>query len=449
MDFSLQFQKSSLEQYCQIKKYNVIQHFEEDYSAKTFKRPQWERLKDFVRLNKNNIDLILCLKRDRFSRNQTDALVEIRELRNKYGVEVNTSEQPLDLTQSESKLLLSIYLATPEIENDKNSLRTTDGSRQARLEGCWTGTAPFGYSNYRNPAGKSTLRPNDKAEIVKKIFLEFSKGIYAADELRKKIFAEGVKFSKMAFLGILRNVAYTGKITIKAWGKFEDSVVEGLHEAIIEDGLFYKVQGILSGRKRNKVTLHSQSVEQLPLRGLIKCKSCGGNLTGSKPKGRNNSYFYYHCNNNNCKERFRANFANSAFEDYLSTFYFPEEVVELYGYVLEDAYKSQNKESEAKSKSLEEQIEKQKKSIEKLQDLLVNESITDEDYKSMKDRYNGSLNDLIMKYTELSMDNKSSIQKLRFAVSLLKDLPLYYANASLEAKRSITWFDISEKVRIS
>ena len=50
----------------------------------------------------------------------------------------------------------------------------------------------------------------------------------------------------------------------------------------------------------------------LPLRGFLVCPACGRMLTGSASKGRNQYYYYYHCNAS-CGTRFKAENANSLF----------------------------------------------------------------------------------------------------------------------------------------
>jgi site-specific DNA recombinase len=443
--YSLPAQERILKEFCNIKGCNIVSHFKEDFSAKTFNRPEWKKLKEFVKLNKKNVDSVLCHKWDRFSRNMENALAEMRELR-KYGIEVNTVEQPLDLSHPDSKLLLAIYLTVPEIENDKNSIRTTEGSRQARLEGCWTGTAPFGYKNVRDHDGRSTLQANDKAIIVKNIFTEFAKGIYNAEEVRKLYKAEGLKLSKMAFLNMLRNVAYIGKVHVKAWGKNESLDVQGLHEPIIEEELFLRVQSILRGRKKNWANRILKTRDNLELRGFLKCKFCGNPLTGSKSKGRTHHYYYYHCNNNKCQERFRADYANRAFEDYLSTFQFSKEVIDLYEMILEDTYKQTRNKRASDYKELERQIEVFSKKLENIQDLIVDEKISTEDYQSMKNRYLNNQKELISRLTEIKVDEKSSLNHLRFGMSLLRNLTEYYSKADLPTKRSIIGSIFPEKL---
>src|SRR5690606_17274279 len=180
--YSLPHQKEVLHRYCSIKNIQVVKHYQEDYSAKTFNRPEFNKLVTFVKANKRNIDLLLFTRWDRFSRNIEEAYRVIRTMR-EMGVEVNSIEQPLDMSQPDSKIMLAIYLAVPEVENDKISIRVTESSRKDRRDGCWTGSAPFGYKNARNESNKSTLKPNEKAQLVKEAFELYSKGIYAMEDV--------------------------------------------------------------------------------------------------------------------------------------------------------------------------------------------------------------------------------------------------------------------------
>jgi site-specific DNA recombinase len=120
--FSLNHQEEMLRKYCEIKEYNILNHYTEDYSAKNFDRPEWKVLMNYVKKNKNSIDMILFTKWDRFSRNIEGALTVIREL-SAMGIVVNSIEQPLDLSIPDNKVMLSMYLILPEVENDKISQR--------------------------------------------------------------------------------------------------------------------------------------------------------------------------------------------------------------------------------------------------------------------------------------------------------------------------------------
>jgi len=230
----------------------VVKFYQEDYSAKNFDRPEFNKLMQFVKANRGNIDLILFTKWDRFSRNMEESLRVIRELK-KLGVTVNSMEQSLDLSIPDNKLMLSIYLTAPEVENDKISIRTTEGMRRAKLEGCWTGKAPIGYRNHRNESDKSTLIPSDDAPLVTEAFQVYSEGIYSLEEVRRRQLKKGLKISKQQFYNMMQAVVYIGKIDVFAFGQDERRIVEGLHEPIITDELFYKVQSLIRKNRNQPV----------------------------------------------------------------------------------------------------------------------------------------------------------------------------------------------------
>lgn len=108
----------------------------------------------------------------------------IRKL-SSIGIEVNSIEQPLDLSIPDNKVMLAMYLILPEVENDKISQRTKDGMRRAKKEGCFMGKAPFGYSNAKIME-KTSIEPNSDSKIVLKAFMEVAKGIEPVEVIRKK-----------------------------------------------------------------------------------------------------------------------------------------------------------------------------------------------------------------------------------------------------------------------
>ena len=254
--YSLQHQENVMRQFCDINKYPIVDVYTEDYSGKDFNRPEWNKIITYLKKNKKSVDQILCLRWDRWSRNQYLALREIKTLE-ELDVKISTVEQPIDLSNPDNKVLLSLYLTLPEVENDKNSIRTTEGSRRARIEGCWTGSAPRGYDNCRVNE-KSTLKPNEAAPYIKECFERLAQGVYSANEVRlyinsKKYPYKGKHFhiTKQTFYNIIRNVVYTGRIRVKKWRDEEEHVVVGLHPPIVSDDLFKRANDYLDGRVRN------------------------------------------------------------------------------------------------------------------------------------------------------------------------------------------------------
>ena len=80
----------------------------------------------------------------------------IAELK-KYGVAMEAIEQPLDYDVPENLLMQAIYLAAPQVENQRRSLNTTNGMRKAMKEGKYVATAPIGYKNVRDEDGRAMI----------------------------------------------------------------------------------------------------------------------------------------------------------------------------------------------------------------------------------------------------------------------------------------------------
>lgn len=60
----------------------------------------------------------------------------------------------------EQKIMLAIYLASPEVENDRRALNVSLGMRRATKEGRWIVKAPLGYSNKRDENNRPVIVPS-------------------------------------------------------------------------------------------------------------------------------------------------------------------------------------------------------------------------------------------------------------------------------------------------
>lgn len=443
--YSLAHQKEVLTLYCKINGHEIVEHFEEDYSAKNFNRPAFTKLMLFIKANKKSIGGLLFTRWDRFSRNIEAALKIISQL-DKMGVVVNASEQPLDLTNPDQKLLLAVSLTIPEIENDKNSIRTKEGMRRAMKEGYWVGSAPLGYMNCRNEQKKPTLRENEKAELVRLAFQEMSTGLKSAEEIRKQLRPRGMNLCKQAFLNLLRNPVYIGKIEIPEWKKEDAQIVEGVHPALITDTLFQMVGEILSGKRNLKFKPNKRN-EDLFLRGFLLCPICSGNLTGSPSTGTGGTYFYYHCNHNEHRVRFRADKANFDFIQYLSSFKPPQYVVDTYYEVLRDIAKEKGKDKLSRIKSIQTEIETYEAQLEKADDRLINETLEESAYKRISDRYTQRIYELKME-KEVILGAETHFEKhIKFGVNLLANLSEIFTHVPIEVKHQIISLFFPEKLQ--
>lgn len=120
---SLDFQEKKLRQHCDKYGYNVIECYHEDFSAKhhDFVRPEMKKIRDYCKKHKHEVDLILFLRWDRFSRNPEFAYMFKRMFLDDWGIQFNALESPIDFNATEWSSLLSSYCAAAHTDNNKIS----------------------------------------------------------------------------------------------------------------------------------------------------------------------------------------------------------------------------------------------------------------------------------------------------------------------------------------
>lgn len=447
--YSQRNQEEVLRKYCDINSIQVRKVIFEDHSAKTFNRPEWTKLLADIKKYKGKSDRILFTKWDRFSRNAGDAYQMISTLR-KLGVEPQGVEQPLDLSIPENKMMLAFYLAAPEVENDRRALNVFHGMRRAKKEGRWMGTAPVGYTNKAGEDGRKFIAPKEpEASLLKWAFQELANGTLAADQVRKEANKKGLKCSRSNFWTAVRNPIYCGKIFIPKFKDDDSRLVQGQHEPLITESMYYDVQDTLDGKKR-KERPNTKIVSQndLPLRGFLTCPKCNRMLTGSASKGRHNLYYYYHCVSS-CGCRYRANHTNDSFVEELKKFKPHSSVVDLYKVIIGNAYKKQYAQQQNGSKQLVDEMNKVNERLTKARELLLAEDIDPTDYRTIKTECENKLTRLEAKLAEITTNATTtiSIDKLiDKAVSTLSHLDVIYTEANIIRKREIIGSIYPEKL---
>ena len=434
--YSLNDQHEKLKAYCLIHNIEVIDHFQDDHSAKSFDRPAFKKLVDFLKHNKNVTDLLLFIKWDRFSRNAAESYEMLKTLR-LLNIEAQATEQPLDLSIPESKLMLALYLASPEVENDRRSLNVSMGMRRAIKEGRWIVKAPMGYENRRDEQNKPIIVPGKDAKFIREAFELIATGENAQDSVRKKLNGEGFRCSKNNFSCLLRNPVYMGRIRLRANKTEEETIVKAIHEPIVDEETFSVVQDILEGRKtKNNLAKIHRAKPELPLRGFLQCPKCGKKLTGSASKGRGGIYFYYHCVKG-CNERFRATLANEKFLELLEEIKPDENTINFYDAVLKEILSENENGRKENARTIDSEISKIKERINSLQDKLADNHISISDYSSARQRYDSQLRELQEKRNSQTQMSKDIYEQLIFSFSFLKNLPSHFRDSKLDVQQRI------------
>ncbi|QJD98436.1 recombinase family protein [Mucilaginibacter robiniae] len=443
--YSQRNQEEILRRYCEISKITIRRVIFEDHSAKTFQRPRWqELLTDLKKTKGRHTNLVLFTKWDRFSRNAGDAY-QMMNVLNLLGVEPQAIEQPLDLSIPENKMMLAIYLAAPEVENDRRALNVFHGMRRARKEGRWMASAPVGYVNKTAENGRKYIALKEpECTILKWCFEKLATGEFSTEQIWKVARQKGLKCGKNNFLIAIRNPVYYGMITIPKYKNEESYLVKGQHEPIISQSLYDDVQDALEGRKR-KTGTKIMSLDDLPLRGFILCSRCSRALTGSASKGRNQYYYYYHCSSQ-CGCRYKADEVNEAFIKELDKYVLAPELSELCTKVMLDLLNQATSGTKNERKSILDQIDEQNGRLRKARELMLSSKIDPEDYALIKKETEVILNRLEAKLTEYAENPVKIDELIPKAVAVISNIRILYQNADSETKRAIVGSMYPEKL---
>ena len=446
---SLSTQNNNLRDFARNNGMNVVREYMEDFSAKNFNRPEFRKLEGYVKKNEGKVDYILITNWDRFSRNIGDGLNVIYSMK-ALGVEINCTESWIDYNDPSHVLILSVYLAGPEVENNIKSQKVKVNMRQGLKEGRWNRSQPIGYIKGRDPSNPNRpLMQIDpiKGPLVAELFREFSSGVYSQSELLKMPKYKSLKLSKSNLSRFLKNVLYAGKIRVPAHKEEQEVLVDALHEPLINYETFQMVQYQLEQRSRIRCK-PSKFNKELPLRGHLDCPKCGGNLTGSRSTGKSGKrYYYYHCNTKNgCNVRFKVKDVHDAFDSLMKDLSPPAEVLELFRLIMEDHYQDAEKTKYATIKSVQNKINSLEERKGKLLDKLLDNVVSNQVYSEKTAILDNEITELRIQLEGLGDYQNDLEEYVEFGTFLLENIYELYRRADVKTKQKVLSSILEEKL---
>lgn len=230
---------------------------------------------------------VLLWKFSRFARNLEESIF-YKSMLKRNGVDVVSISEPL-IEGPFGKLVELIlgWLDEYYVINLSGEVKSKMIERVSR--GCAVSIPPFGY----DIVDKKYVVKSSEAVIVKLIFEDYLKGA-TSKQLARRLNDLGIRtkrgnpWENRTVDYILRNPVYTGKIRWNPSGRtrrnYDDPnimVVDGIHEPIIGEDSFNKVQAIFeANRKKHSCGAHNKGRKYMyMLHGLVKCSACGGSLS--------------------------------------------------------------------------------------------------------------------------------------------------------------------------
>ncbi|MGN1201224.1 MAG: recombinase family protein [Candidatus Caccovivens sp.] len=246
-------------------------------------RPDFQRMiKDS---SKKEWNYVLVYKIDRFSRNKYETAKNKKILKDN-GVKLLSAMENIPDTP-EGIILESLLEGMAEYYSAELAQKVKRGMHETRLKGNFQGgTLPYGYK----VDGRKIVIDETKAEIVKYIFNQYSKGIFVNEIIRnltsKGILHNSKPFQENMIYHILKNEKYTGIY------RKDGEVFENMYPQIIDKDLFDSAK---SKRKVNHYGKNAVKTIYL-LRNKLVCGYCGKPISAEKGTSKNGKpVSYYKC----------------------------------------------------------------------------------------------------------------------------------------------------------
>jgi site-specific DNA recombinase len=437
--YSLDDQYEKLVNYCNRNNYEIVYEIKEDHSAKSFDRPEWKKWIDSIKKRQVKVDEILFTSWDRFARDMTGALNMIEYLK-RQKIVVQSIEQPIDYNIPENLFMLAIYLANPDVDNQRRSIKVRGGIRQGLKQGRWPRPPVYGFKSAKDENGTHIIvHEPSKAPVVLEIFEGVANGL-SQKEIRTNLESRNIIVSRNNMCSILKNVLYMGKIIVPADENESLQIIEAIHEPIVSEDLFYKVQQILTVNKKAKgkfIPKYAKLRDDFHLRGVINCNTCNNTMTASFSKGKlGKRYGYYHCNH--CKEqRVSAIKVHEAFDKLIHSIVIEPEIRVIYDLILEEQMGGSEKQNKQEVKKLQEQLNQINDRLERLQDLMLDQKLDPDEYVSIKARYSAQKDEIKTKINGLKASTIEFSKLTQTGLNLLSNIAETYYNASIRLKHKI------------
>ncbi len=438
---SLATQEKLCKDYALKNGFEVTEVFiEQGESAKNANRTELKRLLDYCTSKKNGIKAVIAYKIDRVARN-IDDYRQIRLLLKRYSVDVKSVTEFFEDNPA-GRFMENIIANVAQFDNDVRTERSVNGSRDAMREGRYVWSAPYGYSNSK-VAGKCTIVQNDKANIIRKVFVEVAKNEYPVDAIRQRLFKEGLKtatgkiFTKSHYYKLLNNELYAGWII-----KFGERH-KGSFEPIISEELYDQVRRVIKHRT-HRCVVYKRENPDFPLRRFVMHPS-GKKITGSWSQGRAKKYAYYRFKEISLTDVAKDKLEGK-FKQFLNSFSLNQKHLDYFKKAIKEAYDTSTERDFREAKKHKEYIAeldaRQTALIDKNAKGIISDSILRRQLEQNEEKLMQAHSDLL-----LLPDKKEDLgELLDFASEYLKDPSVVWDNATFRQKIELQWFEFPQGV---
>jgi len=420
-----------------IPKTNIIE-IQESQSAKLPGRPLFNQM--VLQINKGEIDQIFCWKLDRLSRNPIEGASIIWLLEQRLIKKIITPSQHYNPEDNHILMYLEFGMAS-QYSRDL-SVNVKRGNKMKLETGWWSTVAPLGYLNNPDKRGDPIIKDPDRFELVKQLWkLMLTKnytGLQLLKIARETMHLTTLKRQKQGGQLLARSSLYRIFNNPFYYGYMIRGENEGMgkHEPMITKEEFEIVQTLLGrhGTTRPKEKL-------FPYRNHIFCGECACHVTIEDTINRHGQkYTYYHCSKRKvlqkanhtgfkCSQKsIRLEHLEAQLLEFLSRIRVP---AEFDGWVTKNltGLSIPDEEIQQRHNSLQKAYDKNQQQIQNLLTVLINKTITEQEYTKMKDELESKKNKIELDLNQIKPQIDRNFDLVKRVFRAIRKPKIFFTDA--------------------
>jgi site-specific DNA recombinase len=414
------------------------------------KRPAFRQMLARIQ-QQGDVDYVIVYMMSRMARNRyDDALVGIAL--KKMGVTLVSATERIDETPT-GQLMQGMLAVINEYQSKASGADIAYKMGEKVKRGGSVGRAPIGYLNTMDTTEGRQIRtvvPDpERAPFIRLAFELYSTGEYSIGDLVDELTDRGlmtrrtpkrpstpVSTNKMHQL--LRDRYYLGYVNYKG------EEFPGRHEALVDEELFEKVQGIVKSRgysaERRREHHHY-------LKGTVYCGECWTErgieqrLVLQRAKGRNGGeYFYFFCPNkrNGCSQPFHNVWRiEDAIEDFYKAKHYDPEFLDALRSLMIDTVSNQDEAQRLLRNQLKDQLASLDAQEENLLDLLGDPDVPNVKIKARLRTIKQERERLAEQLGGVELNLTAGARYIEASLALLENAYELYLEASDEVRRRL------------
>lgn len=444
--YSIDAQLHRLDEYCTRRNLDVIERFTLTESSTRGDRKCFNDMIAYIKKQRGPIALVAD-KVDRVQRSfreypLLDALIQDGQLELHFNTE-NYVIHKDSVSQERLMWSMGVVMSQSYVETSRENILRSQA--QKIRQGEWNNAAPLGYLNTRVDTGKVwiTIDPL-RGPLVKALFDDYATGLYSLAELVERSKSRGLKnkhglqgyLSKQHIHKILNNPFYYG--VMRAKGELHPHV----YECLIDKALFDHCQAVMTAwhKKSTRKDRH-----EFTFRGLITCATSGRTVSSEKHRknyksGGVGEWVYLRCWNPDKPDKnmwVREEKIMKQVMSIMETLRIPTSLLQSVLAYFQETERDEHTFSKAQLTDLHRQKTALTKRMDRLIELLMDKTITQEDYQRQRSRLNDDMADIQAHIKSLHDTNGTAKQHHRALISLTTHIAKTFTGSKPDEKRQI------------